>query len=295
MNTPSIAPPPRPTLNHAPEVDPRVMGHYRASAALYRRWSPVGHLHFGWWAWPMDPFGRRAMLEEMAHRVTATLQPVPGHRLADLGCGYGATARAVARRHDLRVEAFTVVPEQAAEGISAAKKEGVDVTMHLRDFRDTGLLDASVDGVYAIESMCYAAGHGKGDVLREAARILKPGGRLAVADGFVLKSPEGYHKRMLRTVERGWALPCFPRREPFLRELRDAGFHQIRVQDLSWRVVPSAVQGLVMTATTCLRHALIGPPLTALERAHLRSCLLGIFLGTQRDLFSLLMITAVKG
>lgn len=275
-------------------ADPKVLAHFQASAALYRLWSKAGHLHFGYWRWPMSPLDRSAMLEELVHQVVRTLRPLPGQRFADLGSGYGASARVVAGTYNTRVDAFTVVLRQVQEGQRAADLECVDVTMHLRDFRETGLSTGTMHGVYALESLCYGTGHGKRDVLAEAHRILRPGGRIALVDGFIEKAPEGIRGQMVRTVEEGWAVPCFPRRQAFISSLEQLGFSDITIRDLSWHVAPSALHGLPLMVWTELKQRLTGSKLDPLERAHLRSCLYGIALGTQRDLFRYLLITARK-
>ena len=283
---------PRP-MTHT-KVNTGVIDHFHASAALYKLWSAEGHLHFGHWTWPMAPWNRKAMLAAMVHRVVRELEPAAGQRIADLGCGYGSSARLVAGTYDTRVDAFTVVPEQVKEGQAKADAERLDVHMHLRDFRRTDLPDGAVDGVYAIESLCYGTGHGKADVLHEAVRILKPGGRLALVDGFILKPPTGWRNRAVHTVERGWAVPCFPREGAFRRELQRAGFTDIKFTDLSWNVALCAAHGLPLMAWTKLRNAFTGKRLDPLENAHLKSCLYGIGLGTQRDLFRYLLVTATK-
>ena len=275
-------------------IDPRVIDHFHASAALYELWSAEGHLHFGYWKWPMSLLDRKGMLNAMVHRVVRELQPQRGHRLADLGCGYGASARRVAGLYDCSVDAFTVVPEQTNHGRERAVVERVDVTMHLRDFRMTDLPAASMDGVYALESLCYGSGHGKADVLREAARILKPGGCIALVDGFILEPPTGIRERMVRTVERGWAVPAFPRKAAFIQAMEDVGLSDIQVTDLSWNVAPCAIHGLPLMAWSQLRYLFSGKRPTPLESAHLKSCLYGIALGTQRSLFRYLLITARK-
>lgn len=275
-------------------TDTRVIDHFHASAALYKVWSPDGHLHFGHCAAKAPFWDRKAMLEAMTHTVVRQLRPLPDQRLADLGCGYGSSARLVAGTYNTHVDAFTVVPQQVAEAQALADRERVDVTLHLRDFRATGLADESVDGVYALESLCYDDGHGKRKVLAEAARILKPGGRIALTDGFILKEPNGWRARMMRTTERGWAVPGFPRFNAFVQAMNRVGFTDIQVKDLSWRVAPSAFHGFPLLAWTWLRDVFGTQRLDPLERAHLLSCLNGILLGTQRDVFRYLLVTATK-
>src|SRR6478736_8557569 len=124
---------------HAQSFDPKVTAHFRASADLYKLWSPEGHLHFGYWHWPMNPFRRKPMLEALVHLVVRELDPKPRKCFADLGCGYGSAARLVATAYNTFVEAFTVVEEQMQEGTTAALADGTSdrVTMKLGDFRDT--------------------------------------------------------------------------------------------------------------------------------------------------------------
>jgi SAM-dependent methyltransferase len=189
-----------------------------------------------------------------------------------------------------------VVPEQVEEGAMAALHDGTfdRVTMHVRDFRDTGLPDASLDGAYAVESLCYAAGRGKGEALKEIARVLKPGATLAVMDGFLLKRPRGWRKPLVDAIADGWALPCFPGLHAFIAELWRQGFRNVDVKDISWRMGPSALHGLPLLVFTLLRQLFSGGKMDALEKAHLRSCGLGILLGTQYDLFRYCRITATR-
>jgi len=280
---------------HGQSFDPKVTAHFRASADLYKLWSPEGHLHFGYWHWPMNPFRRKPMLEALVHLIVRELDPKPGKCFADLGCGYGSAARLVATAYDTCVEAFTVVEEQVQEGTTAALADGTSrrVTMKFRDFRDTGLPEASMDGVYALESLCYGTGLGKGDVLAEAARILKPGARLATADGFLVKQARGVRKRMVDTITNGWALPCFPDLACFTEALESNGFADVQVEDLSWKMGPCALHGVPLLAYTLARRSL-GKGMEPLEKAHLRSCALGILLGTQHSLFRYCMVTATR-
>ncbi|MFZ1686510.1 MAG: methyltransferase domain-containing protein [Flavobacteriales bacterium] len=288
-----------PTLRKATRnavFDPKVTAHFHASAELYKLWSPEGHLHFGLWQWPMNPFRRKPMLEALVHHVARELQPTADKHLADLGCGYGAAARLVADMYGSRVDALTVVEEQAQEGAIAALLDGTHdkVTMKLCDFRQTGLASASLDGAYAMESFCYGTGYGKADALAEAARVLKPAARIAVMDGFLVQESRGLRKRVVDTVAKGWAVPCFPLLKDFTQALEANGFTDVRVEDLSWKMGPCALHGLPLLAYAVVKQFLSGERMTKLENAHLRSCGLGILLGTQHDLFRYCMVTATK-
>lgn len=275
---------------------PEVRAHFMASAALYKRWSPEGHLHFGHWQRGISLLDRRAMLEAMVRQVANALGLRRGERVGDLGCGYGAAARLIAKEREIRAVAISVVQEQVDEGrtINSSEAMAGQVCMLQGDFRHTPLGDGSLDAAYFLESICYAEGAAKADALSEAARILKPGGRIAVADGYLLKEAKGLRGLMVRTVEKGWALPCFPQRLDFIEALESNGFTDVRVQDLSWNVAPCAVHGPLLMVRCWLDRLRGGTKLDALERAHLRSCLLGILLGTQRDLFRYLLISATK-
>jgi ubiquinone/menaquinone biosynthesis C-methylase UbiE len=99
---------------------------------------------------------------------------------ADLGCGYGTFTIPAARVIQGIVHAFDIEPEMIRATRAKAEDEGLDnVKLHLRDFaaEGTGLADASVDYV-----MLFNILHAEepGLLLREAHRILAPGGAVAV-------------------------------------------------------------------------------------------------------------------
>lgn len=50
-----------------------------------------------------------------------------------------------------------------------------------------------------------------------------------MVDGFINKEPKGFRRRMVRTVEEGWAVPCFPREQHFMAAMTKAGFTDIAV------------------------------------------------------------------
>jgi SAM-dependent methyltransferase len=215
---------------------PRTRRHYFTEVAVdYSAWSPSYNMHFGFWRAGLNPLRREGMLVEM-NRVIGRALRLPAQQLAspqgsaprrcvlDLGCGAGATARTLVG-DDPSLYAITVTNVAVQNRIAArldAAAGVADRMAHIEaDYTRTGLPAAQADGAWAVESACYAEGTAKADFVREAARLLKPGARLAVVDGFLLRRAPG---RMAGWLHRlwadSWAVPTLAVRDDFVAALR---------------------------------------------------------------------------
>ena len=119
----------------------KIKAYYSAVAQDFRAWSPKLNMHFGFWDWNVNPLDREAMLERMNLEVLNKLQlPAAGTaRLADLGCGAGATARTIVQqRAQTSVDAVTLVMEQILQGAALNQTTGLrkEVKFHLADSRN---------------------------------------------------------------------------------------------------------------------------------------------------------------
>lgn len=275
---------------------------YQQTGEDYTAWSPNYNMHFGYWRWGLLPWRLEPMLEELTLQVLRRLHVPMDHeaRIADLGCGAAATTRAIAlRRPRWNFEAVTVVDWQIQKARELALRDNVaaQVRFHQDDYCQTTLPDASLDAAWAMESACHAPGLAKDDLIAEAARTLKPGARLVVADLFQRHNRP--MPRPLRWTYRkvcdAWAVPDFPELGPFVTSLWSHGFTNVEIEDISFRIAPSAAHVPAVTAGFLLRELRRdGLDLGAARWGHIQACVLGPILGALRNRFAYCLITATK-
>ncbi|RQO52709.1 methyltransferase type 11 [Variovorax sp. KBW07] len=297
----------------APAVSPitreETQDYFTEVAIDYSAWSPSYNMHFGFWRVGLNPFRREGMLIEMNRAVgralkldvpaSPTQQQQQRRCVLDLGCGAGATARTLVG-DDASLYAVTVTNVPVQNGIAAkldAKAGVADRVAHMEaDYTRTGLPAAQADGAWALESACYAEGTAKADFVREAARLLKPGARLVVIDGFLLRKKPGRVAGWLhRLWADSWAVPTLATREDFTAALRDNGFEDIEFKSLRWRVAPSALHIPVLaTRFTLVELWKARGRLSPWRRKHIVASYCALALGMFWRDFDYGMVTATR-
>lgn len=118
--------------------------------------------------------------------VTQYLEILPGMRMADFGCGSGHWAVILARAVGSSGKVFAVdIQESALEATRAqarfARLQNIEtIRANVEIPGGTMLKDSAVDAV-VISNMLFQANE-KENVVGEAARIIKPGGRVFLVD-----------------------------------------------------------------------------------------------------------------
>ncbi|MFK7928226.1 MAG: cyclopropane-fatty-acyl-phospholipid synthase family protein [Myxococcota bacterium] len=188
--------------------------------------------HFGYWD---DEVSSHADALLNSNRVLASLAGVkPGQRILDAGCAHGGSACWLAKEHDVEVVGITLVDRQVQAARRAASERGLSnkVEFQNADYCNTGFADGSFDVVWALESLCHASR--KADFYAEAARLLKPGGRLIVAD--YMRAARPLSERLERTCKEwlnGWAIDDIDTPEEHTANALGAGFEAVVVRDMT--------------------------------------------------------------
>jgi ubiquinone/menaquinone biosynthesis C-methylase UbiE len=129
--------------------------------------------------------GKHPAFANMLTEYLDAMQIAPAASVLDIGCGTGLVARAIARHSGFTgsVAGIDLSPHLVAAATRLAAEEGVAqrVTFQRGDVRKLPFADASFDAVVAHTLISHVPDPPA--VLKEAARVLKPGGALAVFDG----------------------------------------------------------------------------------------------------------------
>lgn len=165
-----------------------------------------------------------------------------GEKVLDAGCGVGGSAFWLAKNRGANVRGITISQSQINKAIQLSKRLGLEnqTQFSLQDYEKTNFENSSFDVVWGLESVCHA--QDKLDFIKEAYRILNPGGRIVVADGFLehdqLNPAEA---QQYKNFLKGLALDNLAQPETFENQLNSAGFKNVKNIDKTNDILPTSV------------------------------------------------------
>ncbi len=208
-----------------------VAQHYDSLDFFYRDlWGQ--HVHHGLWTTGRESAAEATM--QMSRRVLSGLRLADGARVADIGCGYGGTARLAAEEHAACVVGLTLSAAQKREAERQSVARG-SVEIRVQDWKVAEFGEGEFDALFALESLEHIAD--KIGFARMARRAVRPGGRVAVTTWLAGDAVSPWAQRHLLD-----AVSCEGRVAALVTigELREAffaaGFSEVLVEDLSRRV-----------------------------------------------------------
>lgn len=197
------------------------------------------NLHHGYW----DDTSGDMSLEEATTRLTDKLGGMftirAGDQLLDVGCGVGEPAIRLGTANDIMVTGISISERQVERANERAYKAELDdrVVFEYADAMDLPFPDESFDIVWALESLHHMPD--RWQVIRQSARVLRPGGRLAIGDFLLVPGPAGAEADAARVHEVGGGVLTVVSLEEYLSNIRAAGLVPEAIEDVSQYTRPS--------------------------------------------------------
>jgi ubiquinone/menaquinone biosynthesis C-methylase UbiE len=175
--------------------------------------------------WLTDLFQFRGKVRELRQKIVNLARIQSGEKVLDVGCGTGTLAIKVARRVGRagRVEGIDPGTSQIARARSKVARRNLPIEFQIGVIEQLPFPDQTFDVVFSTLMMHHLPAVVKRQGLAEIARVLKPGGRLVIADFTHKKERQGQAARFHAGGSRMHDLAAI---------VAEAGFGQMETEEM---------------------------------------------------------------
>jgi ubiquinone/menaquinone biosynthesis C-methylase UbiE len=186
--------------------------------------------------WLFDTFLFRGKLRELRQRTVELADIQPGVKVLDVGCGTGTLALEVALRVGGAGQVVGIDPgtQQIARARTKAARRNLPVQFQIGVIERLDFADQTFDVVLSTIMMHHLSDTLKRQGLAEIFRVLKPEGRLVIAD---FKRPEERSPQPIRFGAGG------SRIQALAMLVQDAGFPQVETEEMQLPRFPAHSAG----------------------------------------------------
>lgn len=202
------------------------------------------YANYGYWTRPGLTLEQAS--EALTDLVAAAAGLGAGDRVLDVGCGYGAGAVKFVKRYEVdTVTGIDVTPVRIASGQDYIAEHGVADRIVLQE-GDATAMDFDDDSFEKLVSVeCAFHFDTRTAFLKEAARVLAPGGTLALTDIIPRRGVEPSAYLTGEVTNQSQVCLDMPANaydaDVYAGHLQDAGFEAVRIESLlEWTRIPFA-------------------------------------------------------
>lgn len=215
----------------------QIIEYYRLCESDYQKYWDLDEsmaMHSGFW--DASTKNLRSALRRENEILAEIAGLKAGDWVLDAGCGLGGSSFFL-KEYGCHVDGITLSSDQVkkAQDKALTLSEEKRPQFHVMDFSSTHFPDSTFDCVWAIESMCHALD--KQAFVREAYRVLKPGGKLVIADGFAKGKDK--HPQMEKWLS-GWAVKELAEGKQFQEMMSRCKFEVNYNENFTKQVLPSS-------------------------------------------------------
>jgi cyclopropane-fatty-acyl-phospholipid synthase len=151
-----------------------IHAHYDLGNAFYRLWLDDSMVYSSaWFEGQLQGDLRQAQLAKV-RRSLRMARVEPGHRVLEIGCGWGALAQMAVNEFQARLVGLTLSTEQ----LQWAQDANPKAEIRMQDYRDVN--DGPFDAVLSIEMLEAVGQEYWATYFETVSRLLKPGGRACI-------------------------------------------------------------------------------------------------------------------
>lgn len=187
-------------------------------------------MHYGYKDETTKTFGDTLLRMNWALAKEANIKSTD--KVLDAGCGIGGSSIYLSKNIGCTCVGITLSERQAEKANRLAVSLGLEGKASFRamSYLNTHFANESFDIVWGLESICYA--EDKEQFVKEAYRLLKPGGRLIIADGMVSDFENNKHPVIQKWLW-GWRVNFLESPSRFQQFFGEAGFKNVKYTDIS--------------------------------------------------------------
>lgn len=218
-----------------------IADYYNQTLVHYKKWwklDDVLSVHYGMWEENTKNFSEALT---NTNRVLMYIAEVnEDARILDAGCGVGGSSFFLAKEKNAQVTGITLSEKQLEYANSKNDELGLNslVEFKLEDYTKTSFKPSTFDLIWAIESLTSAPDKSK--FAKEAFRILKPGGKLIIADYFKPTNEKADPNRWLEKWQNCWSLAVIEKEKTYIARFEQEKFKLIKNLDVTKKIIPTA-------------------------------------------------------